>query len=428
MLKKIIRIGLLAMALSTVVTGCKSNDDSVFEKSPNQRASEQSEQLEKLLVDSEFGWKFHYFPEDSALGGFTFLMKFDDQGKVVMVSDFTDEGYTEKESEYEIQLRSTTSLVFTTNTYIHELSDPINSVLRYGRGYEGEFQFRFYGFDDDNIYFRGTHDSTKEFNFIKATAEDWSNFESRKSVMAEIGNPEVAVFRSIEVKQGADVQKYDAIYSAEMRFLEFNAGNGQSLAPGIYGLGVGFSNDGLVIQPAIELNGEKFANFKWDASQKAFVSINSSATSVSIKNVDEPSMWNDQHKDFFFSAKQNMSGFIKDKLIDAPGNSQKFIDAVKDVTFSEIQVIGNNGKVTIKYMLSLIKSYSVTYDAVDEGTHIKLTNGSKNKLMPKELSDLHDILFASDVIYLKKQGYNIYYSNTITTIYSGPITFDTYIY
>ena len=424
MTKRIFSIGALALMISATTVSCNNDDSGVFSKNPMERESEQQKELKDLLVNADQGWKFNYFPEESGLGGFTFLMKFNAEGKVTMVSDFSEEGYTENTTDYELQLRGTTSLVFVDETWIHKLSDPINSALRTAKGFEGEFQYRYYGFDDNSIFFRGTRVFDKEFSFVRATKEDWANFEGRKTAMELISDEDVPLFRSIEVDKNGQIAKYDATYSGILRYLEFSQGTSQELMPGKNGIGVGFSNDGLLVEPAIIVDGEKYQDFQWNESTKEFISSNGSGTSVKIKNVAYPDVWSDVYKSYMFTNRTVETTFFKEDLLNTPSISQKARNILTDSNIQEIHFTFRNGTVKIEYD----QRYSYNANLRDTGKSGLITSGSWSNAstVPQAIKDLHESLFGYGDLLLKEQRYNIKYSNQIVTLYCGGVVFDTY--
>lgn len=428
-MKRIFSIGTLAMLISATTISCNNDDSGVFSKNPMERENEQKQELQELLVGATEGWKFNYFPEENGLGGFTFLMKFTKEGKVTMVSDFTEEGYTEKTTDYELQLRGTTSLVFVDETWIHELSDPINSALRTAKGFEGEFQYRYYGFDDNSIFFRGTRKFDKEFSFVRATKEDWTNFNDRKHAIATIADADAPVFRSIEIDKNGEVSKYDAMYSGVLRYLTFNDGESQELVPGKNGLGIGFTNEGILVEPGIIVDNVEYKDFKWNESTEEFISSNDSGTSVKIKNVTHPDSWPNDYKDIMFGRGQVGMGFIKDFLMAAPGNSAKFLEFVRPVDLERIQLIFQNQSVNIAYIKNDGQRFDYQARLTDTGISGKMSNGRwASSNVTAEIKDLHEVLFGYGEILLKKQRYTVQAPNSIATLYCGGIVFDNYLF
>ncbi|MGG5505993.1 MULTISPECIES: DUF4302 domain-containing protein [unclassified Myroides] len=425
MMKRLLNIGVLSLLISGAIVSCKS-DDGVFSQNPIEREQEQAKELKDLLVGAKDGWKFQYFTQESALGGFTFLMTFEEDGHVTMVSDHADEGFNALRTEYEIQLRGTTSLVFVDKSWIHELSDPTKSALRIAKGFEGEFQYRYNGHDENSIFFKGTRDINKNMSFVRATSEDWKNFEDRKEAIKNIGNEDVPIFRSLEVDKAGVVTKYDATYSGVLRFLEFNVGDSQDLIPGKKGVGIGFTNTGLYVQPAIDVDGEQFSDFNWNESTKEFVSSNGSGTAVKIKNVKYPEVWTDEYKSYMFANRNTGTGFIKEHLMSAPSNSEKFLRLIRPIALDRIQFQFGRSSVEIEYQTP---SGNFTYIArlTDTGKSGKMSNGSwATSNVPNNIKELHDELFGYGDLMLKEQTYNVKFTNKVVTIYCGGVVMDTY--
>ncbi|WP_413513383.1 DUF4302 domain-containing protein [Myroides odoratus] len=425
MIKRIFSIGVLTFALSASVVSCKS-DDNVFAESPFEREKAQKEELTKALNSSDKGWKFTYFTDDTGLGAFTFLMDFDENGKVTMISDFDDESYTPDVSEYEVQLRATTSLVFATGSWIHKLSDPTNSALRAARGFEGEFQFRYYGSDENTIFFRGTKDFKQELKFVKATQEDWDKFAERKATIGIISNEDIPVFRSIEVEKGGTVEKFDATFSPILRFYNFNEGVDQTLLPGLEGVGVGFTNEGIVLSPAIKIDGEAFESFVLEPVTNEFVSVNSGNTKVRIKNVARPDKWSNVYKNYMFSSAQTGIIFFKEDLLNTPSISQKAKNILSAADVQRIDIIFQNGVFIVVYDDNDSQIYQG--NITDTGKSGQVTGGNWRapSSVPQNIKDLHQALFGYGDILLKEQEYTIKYINKIVTLYCGGVVFDNY--
>ena len=153
---------LMLIFLAVQLNSCVSTDaEQKFDESPTERLNKQKKELNDLLLSSENGWKAVYYTDDSQLGGFTHLFKFLPDGKVDMASDF-DADTDIHNSQYEIQLGSTVSVVFTTKNKIHLLSDANNSPLAAGKGFLGDFQFLYYGQENGDLVFR-TNRTVKKF-------------------------------------------------------------------------------------------------------------------------------------------------------------------------------------------------------------------------------------------------------------------------
>lgn len=432
--KNIKRILLGGLVLSAITfTSCNKQDNDVFGKLPSEREQEQANKLKDILVSAPQGWKLLYFTDDTELGGFSFLMKFNSNGKVTMLGDFDEESYTEQVSEYEIQLRGTTSLVFVTQNKIHKLADPFNSPTTGNKGYKGDFQFRYYENDENEITFRATTDIKQVIKLVKATPEDWNQFEGRKALVENFSSYEIPVFRQIIVNENGTETIYDGTYTGVTRFM--SSMNDASAIGISKGIGIGFTNHGAVISPAIDIKGEKFSNFEWNETQNAFVDTNTGDVSVRIQNAAVPNEWPDDYKSIAFS-RDRVGGLSRKTLpiISSASNTQPFFDAIvkdNEVIYDDMWVFFQNGNLTINYDLGSTR-YTYTARLVDSNGKGKLLmqNGRwSTPNAPEEVKTMHDKLFGSGSLFLKRQTYKVGASNEIMTIYSGgsAVVFDTYM-
>lgn len=120
----------------------------------------------QLLTSSEHGWRFDYSPNESAYGVFTFMMDFEEDGRVTMQTDKNfhylyataeeeQEAYGPRESDYTIQNSQGPVLTFATYSLLSKLADP--ELFSYGSGWGGENDFVIMGHstDGDTIYLKG---------------------------------------------------------------------------------------------------------------------------------------------------------------------------------------------------------------------------------------------------------------------------------
>lgn len=434
--KNIRRIFLGGLILSAVsFTSCNKQDNDVFDKLPSEREKEQASKLQDILVSAPNGWKMIYFTDDTELGGYSFLMSFNKAGQVEMLGDFDEESFTHQISDYEIQLRGTTSLVFVTQNKIHKLSDPYNSPTTGNKGYKGDFQFRYYENDDNEITFRATKDIKQVVKLVKATKEDWDQFANRKTLIDNFNSYDVPVFRQIIVNDNGVESIYDGTYSGVTRFISsISDGTPFGLDKGV---GIGFNAHGAVLSPAIDVKGEKFSNFEWNESEDAYVSTNSGNVQVRIKNVATPNEWSDSYKSVVFGSSINVRSFGDDAIMGAPSNSQAFLDLVMKedgsaAIYKELRVTFNNGRMTVLYMMA---SGNYTYNArvVDSNGNGRLVMESgawaNSSRVPEFVKELHEAIFGSNIIFVKRQTYKVKYINEVISIYSGgnAIVFDGWV-
>ena len=161
---------LLALAMS--LSFCSKNDD---DNTGNDSVTPvQNPALMKELTASPEGWKLTYVSPDDSFGGYNFLMKFDTQGKVTMLSDLsatatpTTSGYSTQEEGRGLVLS------FIGNNQIHRLADALQgaaSIAHTGKVY----QFLYTGKEGNNLKFQNLLlGNNASVVFQPATAADWS--------------------------------------------------------------------------------------------------------------------------------------------------------------------------------------------------------------------------------------------------------------
>lgn len=195
--------------------------------SPSQRNKESIENLRKDLVKAPYGWKVTYFPKTDSLlftdkdqviekdsyykskygyGGYSFAMKFNENGEVQMLVDTdANTAKTIKSSEFLVRQNTFTQLSFITPNYIHRL---VNEKE------DGKSDFLYVGKNiDGNLVFRtSSHiEPAKEYIvFEKLTSEeDWlthtqKSLENRK-IFDNIENPQITIRKGSRVYFQSDV-------------------------------------------------------------------------------------------------------------------------------------------------------------------------------------------------------------------------------
>uniref|UniRef100_A0AB33JBB6 DUF4302 domain-containing protein n=1 Tax=Prevotella sp. GTC17260 TaxID=3236796 RepID=A0AB33JBB6_9BACT len=169
-------------------TGCTDNAEYRFDDSPSDRNRNATADLRKQLVEAPYGWKVIYFPKTDSLlfsnpnevigkyqyngrygyGGYYYIMKFDDKGKVAITADYDEKTITTPQtSEFEIRQNSFTQLSFTTYNSIHDL---VND--RFG----GSSDFLFMGYDyDGSLLFKTASYNKPACEYIVFTKLDKPN-------------------------------------------------------------------------------------------------------------------------------------------------------------------------------------------------------------------------------------------------------------
>ena len=175
---------LLALAMS--LSFCSKNDE---DNTGNDSVTPvQNPALMKELTASPEGWKLTYVSPDDSFGGYNFLMKFDDQGKVTMLSDLsatatpTTSGYSTQEEGRGLVLS------FIGNNQIHRLADALQgaaSIAHTGKVY----QFLYTGKEGNNLKFQNLLlGNNASVVFQPATAADWSRTPALYKNIAPLSN------------------------------------------------------------------------------------------------------------------------------------------------------------------------------------------------------------------------------------------------
>lgn len=244
-----IKSGLLVCMLSLFTVGCQDTDpDDIFGDKANVRIEKARVELNSALLDAEYGWKMIYFTDDAQLGGFSHLIKFEAADKVTMVSDFNASTLVPKVSTYTLPLGSTISVLFATPNHIHELGKGNiypNEQLK-GKGYLGDNQFLFYGYDGDVLTLRGNR-GLFNIKLTKATAEDWNNISTNSALMNVIAQK-----RNLIMTENGESLVLNFRYTRGTRYATV-LNNEQTISVNSKGgIGIGFNVDEIVVSPAIE--------------------------------------------------------------------------------------------------------------------------------------------------------------------------------
>ncbi|WP_281239178.1 DUF4302 domain-containing protein [Flavobacterium praedii] len=433
---KYLIIGIIALLFAA----CTNTDaDQKFEQSPTERLQAKQKELNDLLLSSEFGWKAVYFTDNTQLGGYTHLFKFKNGGLVDMASDF-DSDTAIYNSEYQIQLGSSVSLVFTTKNRIHLLSDSDNyptAALR-AKGYKGDFQFLYYGQENGEIIFK-TNRAFIELHFVKATAQDWADLHKNIDMIANvIGAPTRPLFRLLETNDGTTQHQFDFSFTDITRFAVANSvESGSSMS---YNMGIAYTPTGIVVDPAVEVGKQKLTNFTYDNVTGAFTATGTNNVTATIKYSDKPLVLTDDYKNLLDGKPQTVYGYIAAYLSSAQTNSPLCISLLNAVNatlpanqkLSRIQLnfntpFGNyieyrfaGGKKTIYHNVTTAenttaKTIVLIHDSWDNGTALIPE--------PAYLKGIDAKLMDPAGLYVKKENFKIQFSNTIYTFTSASSPF-----
>ncbi|BDU26922.1 DUF4302 domain-containing protein [Flavobacterium sp. GSB-24] len=434
----------LVVSLGALLLGsCTSTEvDSDFDQNATERLSGRQKELNDLLLSSAEGWKAVYYTDSTQLGGWTHLMKFLPEGKVDMASDFTIGTDTDTKtytSQYEIQMGSTVSLVFTTQNRIHLLSDAGNSPTAslLAKGYLGDFQFYYYGQKDGDILFR-TNRNGHFLRFIKATAQDWADLSKNKATISSLnGDMYSPLFRIMETNDGAATHKFDFSYNTNARF-----GTATSLEPGsqeAYDLAFAFTPTGVVTKLPVIVKGQKLTNFIYDSATSNFVATGTNEVSATIKYTNIPPRPTDDYNILLPGKVYSRFGYYPDDYTaDASTNSKLFQAEIDKINanlpdgqyLTSVQLYLNHSQGSFIYYTfegrgSLLHFVDVQEDAVNK--KIILNHKSWNKdttaATPAFIDGFDKNLMDANGLYVKKENFKLKYSNAVYTFTSSSSPF-----
>ena len=191
---KKITLLLLAMSLSF----CTKNDNDAVD---NPIDPVENPALMKELTASPDGWKLTYVSPDDSFGGYKFLMKFDTQGKVTMLSDLGATA-TPTTSSYRTQEEGRgLVLSFIGNNQIHRLADALQGAA--GNAHTGKvYQFLYTGKEGNNLKFQNLLLSGMQLVFEPATAADWSRTPALYKNIAPLTNAAAHYYLKVSATTG----------------------------------------------------------------------------------------------------------------------------------------------------------------------------------------------------------------------------------
>ena len=245
------------IVLATLVACQKNEPDDLFGgKNPSQRFEQSQAELRQELTSPEQGWKFVYYTNEKKFGGFIILMKFTPEGLVTMNSDIgaTTSSTT---SKYEIKWGQGALLSFTTKNHIHELSDSTKGET--GVGYEGNFEFIYFGKEGNKLKFKTQRKDTEQFVYFEpATADDWANVETWGENINLIEDNADNYF--FTVSNTATSTGYEMSFAHRFLTLKSITGNETVKA------NVVPTDNGIAFEPALSLLGKNFTGLVRDNS------------------------------------------------------------------------------------------------------------------------------------------------------------------
>lgn len=415
--------------LGFAFTSCEKTEDRVFTESAAERTTKQQEELRNLLKSSELGWKLVYYTDINRFGGYTYLFKFKDDRAVEMLSDFSESGLTLEPGEWEVQLRGTASLVFTTRNKIHELSDPLYSPYGGGTGYYGEYQFGYYGHTESEIFMRSPKRNV-DVVLVKATQEDWDSLGEHLKMEVGLTNPALPYFKNLDIE---GVGRYDLGYASSIRL--FN-----SLGDDIDGksnLPINLTSTGIAFATPIKTGNGEVSDLTYNA-ETGIYSGGVEGGKVQVIPSRFAAAWTDPtYKLFLTNTPSTVDyGIFAQFPAGSPLLTSSFISPlaakyIRDLGVNPANNASNLSQLYIQFNTTLAgipktngcsfsykgRAYQFVFNTEDMGDRLKVIPLGWTSTPPAEIVALSNIMFGED-IYIRKEKTKIQYTNLVVTLIS----------
>ena len=316
-MKRLLLLPIIALALFA----CQKNepDDLFGGKNPSQRFQQNQAELRQGLTSPEQGWKFVYYTNDKKFGGFIILMKFTPEGLVTMNSDIgaTTSSTT---SKYEIKWGQGALLSFTTKNHIHELSDSAKGET--GVGYEGNFEFIYFGKEGNKLKFKTQRSDTEQFVYFEpATAQDWNTIQTLSSNVKTLEDNIDNYYFTVSTT--ASSTGYEVNFAN--RFITVTSLDGNSTQKA----SVYATETGIGFKPALTFEGKTFTGLTRDNSTTPptyKTTVDGVTAQMTYSLVPPEAFINDDYKDM-----ENIRLFLIDPASFRKGTSAPFYDDILKV-------------------------------------------------------------------------------------------------
>ncbi|XMO87370.1 DUF4302 domain-containing protein [Algibacter sp. AS12] len=301
-MKKIIKYIFSLLLLTIVLNSCEvDRTEAVFDEAPSIRIDENIEELRTFLLSQEEGYSGVYFPNNSIVGGVNFHMKFTEDLRVKITSDFKSN--TElTDTRYDIVTGTTAAeLVFTSGS--RHITDLIQDGDQGFNTFYGGNSFQYVGEENGVISFK----EVRSDGLFVISPSGFTDFETESVASADLTYATREAFTEIDcetasvydnlvlaVNNAGETTNYILNYDSRNFF--FDAGttdeNGESTRQG---LGVAFTfidgQEAIQISPALEVGENSFENFILDsgADKVQYVAnVNGVTASISQTSLSAP--------------------------------------------------------------------------------------------------------------------------------------------
>lgn len=263
----------LLLIAFVLFSSCEKEFKSVFDNTPAEREVAEAKKWKEALISSEYGWMVHYYPNPQEMGGYTFIMKFNDKNEVTMNWGFRDEQAT---SLYSVKIMENPLLSFDTYNVISKMVDPQNGQVGVGFGGENEFAFVSLSKGGDTLYMC-EREKKDPFILVKATAQEWENIKRypAQDKILEMKSDYVRPFYYNLHVDGWDRGVSMLYFSdAQLAQLVYKTDRGHDT---LHVMGVNMTHEGFEFRVPLVLNGVGVRSFKYIPEEKRHIVVNSAA-------------------------------------------------------------------------------------------------------------------------------------------------------
>lgn len=255
----------LLLFIGTLFTACDDNDaEYIFDKSINERFAELKTEYNSKLISPINGWLGYYNPNGDT-GAFSLLLKFQNNGTVIMHSDF-DSGKANDTITYNIVKQQDITLVFESWSVLHSIYETNNN------NFGGEYVFNITSVTDDQVILTSKTDNgyggdeVTELILTPASEEDWNLDQLYTSQALLAGNATKSVFRNFKSGDSA-IASFS--YSASSRAAIISYLQGETLHSVSAPLKI--TVNGFCLLKPLSINGHTIECFAYDADTDSFV-------------------------------------------------------------------------------------------------------------------------------------------------------------
>lgn len=256
----------LIVCLIAFFASCTSDFESEFDLSPDERVNIELDKWQNALLSSETGWLVHYYPNPELLGGFSYVLKFDDKGVVNMNWGYSD---YEDSALYSVKMIDRPLLIFETYSKFSKMTDPELGDASKGFGGELEFAFKKFSANKDTIYME-ERVNKDPFILVKASATAWDDIKKYPAMNAELlrTNEEVVPFYLNLSVEGWGDTRVNMVYYDDMQKLRIYYNDGEKDVAEY--MPINFTHQGFEFHHPIEINGISVRSFKYNEAKNQF--------------------------------------------------------------------------------------------------------------------------------------------------------------